>query len=417
MALISSSLLVHPLAAEEWTRFRGPNGSGVSAEKGIPSEFGAKDYNWKVAIEGVGHSQPVIFAERIFVTSAPADGSERLVTCMSARDGSTLWTKRIPAKGYHTHDRNSYASSTPAVDAERVYTSFQDGDELWLFADDHSGREVWRHSLGSFGSQHGSGASPIIVGDKLIFPCEQLDGPEEAPGPSFVIALDRTSGDLIWKTPRRSLRTAYGTPCVYEAPGGRTELFFTSGACGIYSLDAASGKPLWDANVFELRAVSSPVIAAGLVFGTCGSGAGGNYLVAVRPDGKGDVRDTHVIYRLEKSMPYVPTPVALGDRLFTVSDKGGIVTCVNAGTGEQLWQERTGGDYSASPIIVDRRLFCVNHDGDVTVLGTGDRHEVLGKSSLGELCRTPPAVASGRIYFRTVSHLISVGSPEKRFED
>ncbi|HLU46775.1 MAG TPA: PQQ-binding-like beta-propeller repeat protein, partial [Planctomycetota bacterium] len=194
--------------AQEWTRFRGPNGTGVSDAKSIPTTFSEADYNWRIELPGYGHSQPVIWGQKIFVTSAPEDGSARHVSCVSVENGKILWTKSFEATSYHNHERSSYASSTPALDESRVYVTFQTGNRAFLAALDHDGELVWTHDLGTYDSQHGYGASPIVYKDLLVFPFEQI-AREGKPSPSYVIALDRATGDLVWKTMRRSRRAAY----------------------------------------------------------------------------------------------------------------------------------------------------------------------------------------------------------------
>jgi outer membrane protein assembly factor BamB len=390
-----------PAAAEEWTRFRGPNGSGLSEARGIPTSWSESDYNWKAKLPGAGHSQPVLWGERIFLTSAVEEGARRIILCLRAADGGIEWSRELEARTHDKHLRNSYASGTPAVDEERAYFVFAHPEALALVAFDHQGGEKWRRDLGPFGGNHGHGASPIVFEELVVLPNEQE-------GKSSIIALDRKSGETRWQTERRTERVAYGTPCVHLGRDGEPELLFTSQAHGISSLDARSGRPLWEAAVFTMRTVSSPVLAGGLAVGTCGSGGGGNYLVAVRLGGEGDVASTHLAYKLSRSMPYVPTPIARGDRLFLWSD-GGVVSCVRASSGEVIWQARAGGSYSGSPVCVEDRLYCISDEGDVVVVAAADEFRLLAKNPLGEPSRSTPAVAGGRMYLRTYSHLISIG--------
>ena len=341
-------------AGDRWTRFRGPNGTGVSHATTIPSEFGDETFNWKIALPGVGHSQPVVWDDRIFVTSAPQDGSTRFVTCLGVKDGSRRWHRAIESRAYHHHEWSSYASSTPALDASRVYCVFQHGRRARLHAYDHDGAPQWTHDLGVFATQHGFGGSPIVHEDTVVFPVHQLRGdPRETA--NFVVALDAATGDVRWKTPRPSRRAAYGTPAVFTTPSGDDELVFTSGGAGFYALDPSTGAPIWNADVFDLRTVSSPVFAAGLLFGTCGSGGGGNYLVALRPGGRGDLGETHVLYTLRRAVPYVPTALGVGRTLYLWTDKGGIVSKIDAATGQVEWEGRAGGHYTGSPVWIDGR--------------------------------------------------------------
>jgi outer membrane protein assembly factor BamB len=431
-ALLSLLFLSHctPLSAQEWTRFRGPNGTGLSDAATVPATWTEKDYNWRVTLPGLGHSQPVLWGEKIFLTSALEKGHRRLVLCVSAEDGSVLWQRQISSKTHGKHALNSFASSTPAVDAERVYVVFAHPDEQLLIAFDHSGNESWRHKLGSFVSQHGQGTSPILFEDLVILGNEQGQGREgggdrAASGggassagdaaESYLLALERATGKLRWKTPRETARVSYSTPCVYLPKDGPAQVIFNSLAHGITSVDARTGAPLWDAKCFTMRTCSSPVIAGGIVLGTCGSGGGGNYLVAVRAGGNGDVLATHEAYRLDDAIPYVPTPLVKGDRVFTFSDRVAVASCFEASTGKTVWQQRVGLQFWASPVCVADRIYGVARDGQVLVIAAADEYREIARVSLGEPSHTTPAVAGGRIYFRTFSerddctHLISLG--------
>jgi outer membrane protein assembly factor BamB len=401
-----------PLTAEEWTRFRGPNGSGVSEAKDIPVEWSEEDYLWKVELPGPGHSQPVIWGEKVFVTSAAADGSARVVSSFGVKDGRRLWEKRYPAEPYPTHQYNNLAASTPVVDGERLYVVFAHPGEVFLAALEHSGaepgKEAWKVTAGKFAARHGFGASPILFEDTVVVTLDSESGPEEDIA-SQVVAFEKATGKERWRTPRRRVSAAYGTPCVLEHVKGKPELLLTSEAHGISSLDARSGAPLWEAVVFDKRSCSSPVVGAGLVFGTCGSGGGGNFVVAVRPGGKGDVTATHKVYEVRQSAPYVPSLIAKGDRLYLWHDKGGVVSSLDAASGKVHWRGRADGNYFGSPVWVDGKIYCIAAEGEVVVVGTGDAFEILARNPLGGVSHSTPAVAGGRMLLRTVTHLMAVG--------
>jgi outer membrane protein assembly factor BamB len=406
-ALIASFLclvLLGPSSpAEEWTRYRGPNGSGLSEAADIPVTFSAGSINWKAKLPGEGHSQPVFWGDRIYITSAEDGGARRLVLCLRAANGEAVWSKDYRLGTHPKHQRNTYASSTPAVDGERVYTVFSVPESLSVFALDHGGKELWKRDLGAFKSQHGNGSSPIVFEDLLVIGDEQ-------DGESSLVALDRKSGEVRWRTPRLTAEVAYGTPCVYEEAPGRPAFLFSSHAHGLSSIDPRTGAANWEARVFDKRTVSSPIFAGGLCIGTCGSGGGGSFVVAVKPGGKGDVTESRVAYKLTRAMPYVPTPVARGDLLFMWGDMG-VVTCAELATGKVVWQERAAGNYSGSPIAIRDRLYGVSDDGEVVVLAAGREFKVLGRSPLGEESRSTPAVAGGRLFVRTLRHLFSIGGP------
>ena len=404
-ALIWTALILAvPLqqsSAQEWTRFRGPNGTGIAEAAPVPVQWTEDDYNWKVELPGVGHSSPVIWGDRIFLTSAISEDARRFVLCYRTTDGQLLWARDFGLAPHTKHQRNSFASSTPALDADHVYVTWTDPQRYTLMALDHHGNDVWNRDLGTFESQHSGGTSPIVYGELVVIGSDQ-------DGQSSLVAVDRLTGRDRWRTPRRPSFVAYSTPCVYKPPGGSVELIFNSGSHGISGIDPKTGKTNWELAVFDKRSVSSPVLADGLLIGSCGSGAGGNYVVAVRPGNIERNIEPQLAYKIDRSAPYVPTPLAKGDLLFLWSDKG-VVTCVRAASGTTLWQQRVGGNFSGSPVCVGDRLYCISDEGDVFVLAAAEKFELLGRNPLGEPSRATPAVAGGSMYLRTYSHLVSIG--------
>jgi outer membrane protein assembly factor BamB len=392
--------------AQEWTRFRGPNGSGISNAKTIPATWTEKDFNWKVPLPGAGHSSPAVWGDKVFLTTGDDQAGQVIVVCLSATDGRVLWQKSFAFTAYPKHNYNSFASSSPATDAQRVYVCWSVPARCTLLALDHQGKTIWEKDLGPFVSQHGNGSSPILYQDKVILANEQ-------DGESFLIAVDAATGETRWKTPRKTAEAAYSTPCVYQPKDSKPELIFNSHAHGISALDPDNGKVLWDfPTAFDKRSVSSPLVAGDLVIGSCGSGGGGNYVVAVRPGDPASGKKPQLAYSIRRSAPYVPTSIYFGEHLFLWGD-GGIVSCVQAATGEVKWQERVGGDFFGSPVCVDGRLFCVSSRGDVVVAEASGHFKLLAKNPLGELTRSTPAVAGGRMYIHTSQHLISVGGAKE----
>ena len=385
--------------AQEWTRFRGPNGTGLSDAKTIPATWTDKDYRWQVDLPGIGHASPVIWGDKIFLLSADGENATRIVLCLDAADGHTLWSRSYPSTAHTKHQLNSFASATPAVDAEQVYVAWSTPEEYTFVAFDHAGNEKWKLNLGPFISQHSCGTSPIVYEDLVILGNDQ-------DGDSSLIAVERLTGSIRWKAPRKKAVVAYSTPCVYTPAGGKPELIFNSEAHGISSTDPATGNSNWELEVFTMRSVSSPIIAAGLIFGSCGSGGGGNYVVGIKPGGPGVAPE--IAYKVTKSAPYVPTPVAKGDLLFLWSDQG-IVTCIDAATGNQHWQQRVGGKYFGSPVCVDDRLYCMSAEGEVVVLAASPEYELLGRQSLGDPSHSTPAVSGGVMYLRTFTKLFAIG--------
>ncbi|MEX0678492.1 MAG: PQQ-binding-like beta-propeller repeat protein [Pirellulales bacterium] len=388
--------------AQEWTRFRGPNGSGQSEATTIPAQWNEGDYLWKAALEGKGNSSPVLWGDKIFLTSANPDDGTRYVLCLSAADGKLLWKRDYPSQTHQIHEQNTLASSTPTVDENRVYCAWSTPEEFTLLAIAHDGSSAWRADLGPFVSQHGFGTSPILIGELLIITNDQ-------DADSFLIAVDRTSGATRWKVPRRHIQeqnTCYSTPCVFTRPGGAAELIVCSRQYGVTSVDPVSGQTNWQAEVLPSRAVSSPIVAGGLILASCGSGAGDNVVVAIKPYANGDKPE--VVYQIDKSAPYVPSLVAKDELVFLWGDRG-VVTCIDAASGTVHWRERVGGNYFGSPVRVGDRVYCISAEGEVVALAASDRFKLLGRCPLGETSRATPAVADGRMFLRTESHLVAVG--------
>ena len=321
--------------------------------------------------------------------------------CLSATDGRILWEKRYDSTPHPKHLRNSFASATPAVDADQVYVTWTAPEEYTLAAVDHQGVEKWKLNLGPFVSEFSGGASPIVYEDLVILGNDQ-------DGVSSLLAFDRRTGERRWKTDRRTESVSYATPCVLARQGQPPELIFNSGAHGISGIDPKTGKTDWELDVFDNRTVSSPVLAGGLILGTCGSGAGGNYVATIHPgsvDGRSPPQEA---WKIKEQAPYVPTPIVKGDLVFLWSDKG-VAMCVKSASGEVLWRERVGGNYSGSPVCVADKLYCIAEDGQVVVLAAAAEYQLLGRSPLGEDSRSTPAVAGGRMYLRSYSHLFSLG--------
>ena len=389
--------------AEEWNRFRGPNGQGIGAAVESPLTFDAKDFKWKTDLPGVGTSHPVISGKTLFVTSAAKDGTDRKVHGISVETGKVLWTTTYSANGYRAHAKNSFASGTPALGEKRLYVAFASESGAFVVALDHDGKKIWKKDLGPYRSQHGFGPSVMLYKDMVVMQAEQ--GTRRNPGAGYIVALSTDSGDEIWRSPIEAKgKAAYSTPCVARVKG-EDVLLMTGLAYGLFGVNPKDGTILWSGKALDKRAVSSPVIAGDIMIGSSGSGGGGNVLAGVRMGGSGDVTASHVVYRMTKSAPYVPTPVVAEGRLYTVSDRG-IGSCLDAASGKVLWTERIGGDHSASPIICGDRIYFVSEEGVVTVLQTGDRFKKIGGGELGARSFVTPAVGSGRLFFRTFDALI-----------
>jgi len=415
------SLAFGALAEEqEWSRFRGPNGDGISDAATMPVTWTDRDYNWKVALPGLGHASPVVWGDRIFLTCADAETARRTVLCLAASDGRTLWRRDYPSETYQQHRSNSYATATPAVDADGVIVTWTSPEEVVLLALDLDGGPTWRRNLGTFVGTHGSGSSPILVGDLVVMASDQGDPallarlmgrepPDTPPGKSYLIAVDRKTGQTRWQVPRRTTLAAYSTPCVHRCDDGRSELIFTSTSHGITAVDPATGKINWEvADIFRDRCVGSPVSAAGLAIAGYGHGIRGSLVVAVRGGSGAEGKEPKIMYEVTTSVPLVPTPLVQDGRLYLWADDG-VVTCLDVSTGEVIWRERVGGSFYGSPVCVASRLYCISREGVVVVLAASEKFELLARVPLGEPSCATPAVSAGVMYLKTDAHLFSLG--------
>ncbi len=402
-AVVFNAAMLH---GENWPRFRGPNGAGVSDAKSIPVEWTDDDYNWVAELPGEGHSSPVVWGERLFVTSADADAGQRYLLCLDTTDGRELWRQAFPFKSFKKHGNNSFATNTPCCDAERVYVLWQsksDGCELLAF--DHAGKQIWRVDLGGFAGGHGPGVSPIVYEDMVVVANDQ-------DGESSLLALDAATGKRRWTVPRESDRTQYSTPCVFTMKGRPPELIFTDMHHGITAVDPKTGGVNWEISVFgdfKQRAIASPVVTDELVIGLSGFTTAEKNAVAVRPRALHGATAAEEVWRVSRSVPHLPTPLVYHDRLYLWTDRGGIVTCVNVKDGSTVWQQRIGGNFSSSPVCAGGKLYCADDDGVVHVIATGDEYKLLAKNDLARPTRATPAVAGGRMYWRTYSHVYSLG--------
>ena len=401
-SLMVFMLLCGAAGAQEWTRFRGPDGTGMGKGKTIPVSFTEAQTLWKVKLPGPGHSSPVLWGDRIFLTSAQDARKQREVLCVDARSGRTLWSTPMPFTPYRHNRQNSFAASTPAVDAEHVYVNWISGGTFVAVALDHTGKIVWQRDMGPFKARHGAGASPIALDGLMIVANDNQQS-------SFLAGLNGRTGKPVWQIERNSKMTSYITPAVYRPKHGAPDVVFVSEAHGMTGIDPVSGQTRWETDkLFTIKSVSSPVVAGNLIFATAGKGGAGRESAAVRLGELPGERKPTVAWKLDRDLPYVCTPIAIGPHLYILSDAG-VMTCVRAATGQQLWQEDLDEPFYASPVCVNGRIYLVTRRGEVIVLKAGSEYKVLGKSSLPEKTDATPAIANGRMYVRTLNHLLCIG--------
>ncbi|MCH2181538.1 MAG: PQQ-binding-like beta-propeller repeat protein [Mariniblastus sp.] len=395
-----------PSQAEDWPRFRGPNGTGQSQATGLPQKWTANDYRWTQKLVGSGSSAPVIWGNRLFVTSCDSETAEFFVECLDVNTGQQAWKTSFSSEPYRIHRRNSYASSTPAVDQDHLYVTYASPDHTYLVALDHQGKEVWRRDFGRWVSQHGFGASPMVYRDKVVLinsqQAERLPADAE-PGQSRVIAVDRLTGKDVWTTELASTRANYSVPCVFSLDG-RDQLIACSTAEGFFSLDPETGQFNWKMPAFKMRTVASPVLEGNLVLGSTGSGGGGNYLVAARLGDQGAEK----LFEVTQAANYVPCPIVCNGLVFLFSDKG-IASCVDPASGEVVWKKRVAKGFSGSPVATAEHVYVTAESGDVLVLPALRDFQEPTINPLGEESRSTPAIANGCLFFRTDTQLFCLG--------
>ncbi|MDC3335708.1 PQQ-binding-like beta-propeller repeat protein [Opitutales bacterium] len=394
-------------ALENWPRFRGNNGDGY-ADCNIPHSWIDSSYRWSLPLYDEGHGSPTVWGNRVFINSSTDQGKTRRILCVNARDGSVEWTRSYPSQNHKTHRFNSFASSTPALDKENVYSIWGHSTELKVSAHNHQGKLLWETDLGGVKGGHGFAVSPIVFKDRLIVPNDQ----EKGGGAHY--ALDCKTGDIIWKIPRESKRLTYSTPCVFTPSKGASELIFTNWWLGFTSLEPKTGKQLWELSVFgrphSERAISSPIVAGDLVLGVCGFTTLDKHLVAIRPASVSKNGKAKEVWRLEETMPHIPSPLLSGNRLYLWADNG-VITCVRPQTGEKVWKARVEGvkdTFFGSPVLAGSTIFCVSAYGQVVAIADSDEFKQLGVTDLGEVCRSTPALANGDFFLRTAERLICV---------
>lgn len=404
LAVVILAFRTSPTMAEDWGHFRGGNAHGYSADGSIPNAWTRDDYRWITALPGGGVGSPVVYQGTAYLLCASPERKERSVVAISLDAGAIRWQKTFPMQVHSIHARNSFASSTPAVDSTGLYVAFADPQRITLVAMEHDGEIRWERDLGTWQSQHGFGASPTILDGKLVLfnsqQSEQLK-PGEKPGVSRMMAFDLATGNTLWETPLTTTRACYGVPLLRTNSAGEQEIIGANTGDGIFALRPTDGKLLWRLPVFTARVVSCPLQIDDLLIATAGAGGGGNHLVAVLPPDRQDDAKTQSTaqpteaYRIERNAPYVPTPAIVGTRLYSVDDRG-IAACFDGLTGDSLWTLRLGGNFGASPVVIGDKVLAIALDGTAHVISlSGMKHPPF---SLGnDVQATPTLFESGML--------------------
>ncbi|MBI4602806.1 MAG: PQQ-binding-like beta-propeller repeat protein [Planctomycetes bacterium] len=400
-AAADPSLPIEPIlpgsgAERQWPRWRGPGGQGLTAETGLPLRWGPEEnIAWWTEVPGRGNSSPVIWEDRIFLTTAFDDGRRRSLVGIRRSDGTLQFVADAPPAPPEGRvmGKNGYASATPVVDGERVVAFFGNSG---LAAFDLSGKLLWHRPLEPFDAMHGVGASPAICGELVVLFQEQSDKP------SLGIALDRRTGEVRWRIERPK---ALGWCTALPVRVAGKEQVIHGGSQTIASFDPATGAEIWRSKGPTVEVIPTVVCGHGLVFT---SSVRSGPTLAVRPTGSGDITATNIAWRVVRNAPHVPSPVLSGDLLYQVNDTG-ILSCFEARTGKAAYQKRLSGRFSASPVAGDGKVYFTNEDGDTFVVRDGPEFEVLAQSSLGEPVLASAAVLGGRIFIRTQKRLVAIG--------
>ncbi len=395
-------MVAGPVAhAQEWPAFRGPDGQGHSSERGLPADWSeSKNVVWKAPVPGMGWSSPVVAGGRVWLTTAVDEGDIVLrVLAFDVEQGREVVNVELfrLKNAREINPKNSFASPTPVLEADRVYVHFGADGTAALTT---SGEVVWKTRL-SYQSQHGAGGSPIVYGDLLIVSCDGHDA-------AYVVALDKRTGKARWKTNRRQpADQAYTTPLVIRV--GDRDQVVSVGAYRAAAYDPMTGREIWRVSYGDgFSNVPRPVYGHGLVY--IATGFQEPSLMAVRVDGTGDVTKTHVAWTLRRGAPLTPSPLLVGEELYVVTD-GGIASCLDAMTGAIHWQMRLGDTFSASPVFVDGRIYFLGENGGAMAIAPGKQFRRLGNSRLDGALLASMAVSGGSFFIRTDSHLYRIAEP------
>ena len=393
--------------AENWPMWRGPRLDGTSHEKDVPVHWSStSNLTWKTALPGLGHASPIGWGDRVFTVACLPEAEERLLLCLDRNHGKLLWQKAVIRSPLERkHRLNSHASSTPATDGELVFVAFLDAQEMVVAAYDFNGKQRWLTRPGPFSSMHGFCSSPILFKDKII-----VNGDHD--GDSYIVALNRKDGRTLWKTPRENNTRSYCVPLIREL-AGRTQMVLSGDKC-VASYDPNTGKRHWMIDGPTDQFVASVVYNQGadLLFVT--GGYPEHHLLAVRPDGTGNVTDTHITWRHSRAsyVSYVLSPISAGDYFLVVSDPG-YANCFDAKTGNLLWQEKLG-EHHASLVSANGLVYFLSDEGVMTVVKPGPEYVAVARNAIGEQTFASPAISDGQIFLRGEQHLFCIGRAQLR---
>lgn len=385
----------------EWPGYRGPTGDGHAVAANLPLDLNAPaNLAWKTPIPGVGWSTPVVLGGQIWMTTATPDGTSLRAVCVNRRSGAIERDIEVfhVEKPIEIHKKNSHASPTPVIESGRLYVHF--GTNGTAAIDTASGAVLWRDTLHPLEHYVGPGSSPVLYGDLVILTCDGADV-------QFSVALDKRTGRKVWKTARSGklrdnpdVRKSFATPAILRV-GDRDELV-TPAADHVYAYDPATGRELWQLDYEGFSVVPRPVAAHGLVF-VC-TGFNTPRLLAIRQGGEGRLSAAAIAWEERSQIPANPSPLIVGDAIYVVSDRG-VAACLDARTGKERWRHRVGGNYSASPLFADGKIFLASEEGVVTVIEPAAAYREVAKSDLAARIMASPIAIGNELIIRTADDL------------
>jgi len=405
--LVTLPVFSHPTHGENWTRFRGDNGQGISNETQLPVSWtAAENVHWKTQIPGNGWSSPIIFGDTVFLTTTTEDGASCRVICIDRNTGNLLWNVEAhrQAPGVK-RNQNSYATPTPVTDGDRIYATFSDGT---MVAVDFDGNLIWKNSDVKFHSLHGLGASPILADGQIIMPFDGSSPDDKTLGwkipwdQAVLLSLDAKTGKVRWKGKRGASRVGHVSPIVVDH--GK-QIISAAGDC-VQGFDTRTGERIWSIYSQGEGVTPSPAVGDGIIFTS--SGFEEPTIRAIRLGGKGDITKTHIAWEQKKGVPAMPSPLLVSPNLYTIT-RDNILHCIDAENGEIVWNKRLDGTHSASPVYADGRIYVLSETGTTLVIKPGNKYEEIANNALDEKCLASMAVSQGNFFIRGVDHLYCIG--------
>ena len=391
---------------EDWPMWRGARGDGTSLERNVPTEWSAtNNIVWKTPIPGEGHSSPIVWGDRLFLSTALKETEERCLLSLNRKTGEVLWQQTVLRSPLEAkNSENSYASSTPATDGRNIFVTFLDGQDVVAAACDFAGRRTWLSRPGQFYSQHGFSHTPVLYKDKVILVCYSK-------GENFIAALSRRDGHTLWKVEGTNATQSYSPPLLRKM--ARRMQMIVPGNQAVTSVDPVNGHTLWVLEGPSEDCVITPVYneRADLVL-SCSSWPK-RVLQAIKPDGEGNVTQTKIAWSSTEGAPYVPSPISIGDWFFTCGFEKKDVYCFEAASGKILWHEKMGSHH-ASPVSANGLVYFLNDDGVTHVIKAGPTFQLIASNDLGERTFASPAISRGQIFLRGSKNLYCIGQDSKR---